>query len=85
MQSIGDSAFYKCSRLTSVIIPEGVTSIGDWAFRDCSGLTSVTIPDSVTSIGYCAFDECDNLTIHAPAISYVEQYAKDNNIPFVAE
>ena len=48
--------------LTSVTIPEGVTSIGDNAFSWCSSLTSVTIPDSVTSIGECAFYECSNLT-----------------------
>ena len=49
--SIGDEAFYGCSGLTSVTIPNSVTSIGYYAFSDCSGLTSVTIPNSVTSIG----------------------------------
>ena len=49
--SIGDCAFFDCSGLTSITIPESVTSIGNLAFRNCSGLTSITIPDSVTSIG----------------------------------
>ena len=53
--SIGESAFYGCSGLTMVTIPESVTSIGGAAFRDCSSLTSVTIPNSVTSIGSYAF------------------------------
>ena len=48
--AIGDHAFYVCSGLTSVVIPEGVTTIGDQAFYVCSGLTSVTIPNSVTTI-----------------------------------
>lgn len=54
--SIGLQAFYQCSGLTSVTIPNSVTSIGDRAFQDCSGLTSVTIPNSVTSIGVWAFE-----------------------------
>ena len=52
--TIGESAFYGCSGLTSVTIPNSVTSIGGSAFRECSGLTSVTIPNSVTSIGRTA-------------------------------
>ena len=59
---IGDSAFYRCSSLTSVEIPNSVTSIGEYAFRDCTGLTSVTIPNSVTSIGEGAFHKCTGLT-----------------------
>ena len=60
--SIGGWAFYGCSSLTSVTIPDGVTSIGDDAFEGCSSLTSVTIPHSVTSIGYAAFYGCSSLT-----------------------
>ena len=60
---IGNNAFYGCSGLTSVTIPNSVTSIGDYAFfRSCSGLTSVTIPNSVTSIGDLAFSGCSGLT-----------------------
>ena len=60
--SIGYRAFYECSKLTSVTIPNSVTSIGDGAFGRCSGLTSVTIGNSVTSIGDDAFDGCSGLT-----------------------
>lgn len=59
--SICKNAFYGFSALTSVIIPNSVTSIGDWAFRDC-GLTSVEIPNSVTHIGEWAFSSSDELT-----------------------
>ena len=55
-------AFEECSGLTSVTIPNSVTSIGEYAFRFCSSLTSVTIPNSVTSIGSQAFSHCSGLT-----------------------
>lgn len=60
--SIGNSAFYNCSGLTSVTIPNSVKVIGNYAFRGCSGLTTMTIPESVTSIGLGAFGHCTDLT-----------------------
>ncbi len=60
--SIGNGAFWRCYRLTSVKIPDGVTSIGERTFADCYNLTSIEIPNSVTSIGYEAFRYCINLT-----------------------
>ena len=59
--SIGESAFYGCSGLTSVTIPNSVTTIGERAFSNCSGLTSITIGNSVTSIGRYAFQNCSGL------------------------
>ena len=60
--SIGNSAFFNCTGLTSITIPDSVTSIGDEAFTNCIRLTSITIPDSVTNIGNSAFSECTGLT-----------------------
>ena len=67
VKEIGDSAFssYQDARnafLTSIVIPDSVTSIGGWAFSGCSGLTNIEIPAGVTSIGREAFSYCSELT-----------------------
>ena len=82
---IDEEAFAWCDNLASVHIPNSVREIGPAAFCDCTGLTTVNIPNGVTNIGERAFNGCPNLTIHAPVGSYAETYAKENNIPFVAE
>ena len=65
-------------------IPAGVKEIWGDAFKGCKNLTNVTIPAGVTEIERSAFDGCKKLTIHAPAGSAAEQYAKKYKIPFEA-
>lgn len=55
-------AFDDCTSLTSIEIPNSVTSIGNYVFSGCTALTSIVIPYSVTSIGYQAFYVCSSLT-----------------------
>ncbi len=61
VSNVAVCAFFGCTSLTSVAIPNSVTSIGSYAFYNCS-LTSVTIPDSVTAIDIWAFENCTRLT-----------------------
>ncbi len=70
-------AFYNCSQLTSVSIPNGITYIPDSAFYGCSSLSSVTLPDSVTEIENYAFSQCTALAnINMPKnIVSIGQYA----------
>lgn len=57
---ITDYAFYNCTNLKSITLPESIVSIGEYAFQK-SGLTEVVIPDNVKSIGASAFTECSGL------------------------
>ena len=77
--NIGD-AFSGSNGLTSVTIPNSVTSIENSAFYGCSRLISVTIPNSVTSIGGSAFYGCISLTsIMIPnSVTKIGYYAFQN-------
>ena len=85
--SIAQLVFDSCTSLTSVNIPNSVTTIGDNAFRGCNGLTSVTIPNSVTVIGNYAFSGCRGLTsvtIQAtipPTLGGTSVFNNTNNCP----
>ena len=58
--TIGHAAFFN-SAVTSVTIPDSVTSISDEAFINCPKLTNISIPNSVTYIGFSAFSSCTSL------------------------
>ena len=77
LTSIGYSAFYECTSLNSIVIPEGVTVIDSYAFYDCYNLVSVNIPDGVVWIGEYAFyvsGLLGELTLQEP-LEHVGEYA----------
>lgn len=80
IQNIGDDAFDKCARLTSVSIASAVTSIGDSAFKSCTSLKSVTIPQGVLEIGHGAFSYCANLSTNTVpnSVEVVDNNAFEN-------
>ena len=82
--SIGGSAFSYCSSLLSMTIPSGVTSIENQAFDECRNLHTITIPYTVTKMSFWIFSGCNDLTIQGYSGSTAEQYANDNDIPFVS-
>ena len=61
VKGIDENAFSNNMSITSVIIPEGITSIPEQAFFNCKNLVSVSLPDSVTAIGKAAFSDCSKL------------------------
>ena len=72
---IGDSAFAKTA-VTSIVLPDTVTTIDWFAFRDCLSLTTIVGGDGVTEIGYGAFDGCPAaLVVICPKGSYLAAYA----------
>ena len=59
---VADYAFRKCTGITSVNLPEGITKIGDNAFEGCTSLASIDLPSTVKYIGEYAFDGCTSLS-----------------------
>ena len=75
--SIGKYAFFDCSSLASIKLPNSISSIGIAAFNNCSSLASITLPNSISSIGELAFYYCSSLTsITIPnSVTNIEKYA----------
>ena len=62
VDSIGDSAFHRCTGLSNIVIPDSVVSIGDSAFYGCTGLTKLALPQGLKEIGVNAFLGCEGLS-----------------------
>ena len=61
--AIGESAFYGCTGITGVAIPDSVKTIGESAFSGCTGLRGLTIPAGVATVDYYAFQDCAELKV----------------------
>ena len=84
--NIALAAFGGCQSLTSVVIPDSVTTIGDYAFSNCTALTSVEIGNGVTTIGKWAFDTCTSLTsvVLPDSVTTISYHAFSNSDKLVS-
>ena len=84
---IPNSAFYNCTGLTSIDIPDSVTTIGSSAFSGCTGLSVAKLPNELTYLGNNAFNSCGNININTlpDKLTYLGDNAfliKDENASF---
>ena len=79
---ISDWAFACCENMKTVNIINGANSLGNMAFGRCKNLTSVNILTDINDIKYDTFSENPKLTIYSKYGTYIEKFAKNNNIPF---
>ncbi|OUN07204.1 hypothetical protein B5G43_06245 [Flavonifractor sp. An92] len=85
VKKVGDWAFEGCAGLTNAVLSEGVQEVVEGAFKNCKELQVLKLPASVRSMDKSCRAGCKKVTIHAPAGSYAEEFAKKNNIPFEVE
>lgn len=74
---IKSQAFWKCNKLTSIVMPNTITKIGDYAFYCCTELSNVTFSNALEELGYDAFHGCGNLaSVDLPAsIKWIGSHA----------
>lgn len=70
VQGIGSAAFSGCNKITSITIPEGVTTIGSRAFENCTSLATVNIPRTLARCEYDAFNGCGRVTVNCYKSNY---------------
>ena len=80
------TGFYGCNSLTGIVLPQTITKIAGSGMTtfNCVNLSAVAVPKGVNEIDTDVFDSgYDSLTVYGYSGSYIEQYAKENNVPFL--
>ena len=85
VKRIGRCAFELCRKLSGDLNLKNVAIVEGFAFNSCEGELNLHFSNTVSYIDSYAFSNCAHVTICAPSGSYTETYAKEHNIPFVAE
>lgn len=79
LTTIGRGAFFGCSNLVEILLPDSITTIESMAFFQCSSLIGITIPDSVTSIGESAFTYCSSIE------AFYGKFASEDNCCLIVD
>ena len=83
LSKVGSKAFAWCTNIDAIVFEGNIGKLGYEVFSH-SYVRKIVFKRDVSEIGRDAFEKCNNLTIHAPAGGYIETYAKENGIPFIA-
>ncbi len=84
VECLSSQAFVLCDSLETVTVESGVSKMEERVFETCTSLKKCELPDTVTEMDYNIFYQCEEVTVHAPAGSFAEQYAKENKVNFKA-
>ena len=79
LQSINGYAFSNCSKLSEIVVPEGVTTVGEHCFENCTSLTSVSLPTTLKVLENHLFNNCNKLEsfVFQPTMETVEEHCFD--------
>ena len=84
IEELGDNVFKGCSALKTIEISEGAEYFDTEEFDGCKNITDIYLPASIDDPDEIQIEGLNSITIHAPAGSAAEIYARENKIPFVA-
>lgn len=84
LTEIPEYGFYQCGSLEEIKLPYRIETVGNYAFANCTKLKEITMPRTVSAISSNAFSYPTQMTVYGVSGTYVESYAKEKGMKFVA-